>query len=344
MEDRKAKCLVLLIALLASISTPSFTSSQETQAIRHPKTKEELQLFPNTYERFPELPSPYTLKDGTEIVVAFTQDEKWVLIPVTIENGKPLNYIDNQWYGKGRQLEVDASDFPTLARTGLHSEIELKKTKTITGRSIAEITKIGRPERYSGAGFMSHDEDIISVLRGDNRLVAQLGTIHPQMAKPLFHVFNIILTVKKDSERGNIGGVLYNKRKIYLKFWGAKGWQESIFNDEILGYWQIEMWRDLDKKEKAFLSREYSNLTDGEKAQLIKMLSFIHTGEMVPYYIMRYGFYEGHTSYRADPIAIASIFGLRRLDEIESAFKGKLYETLTNHFSEENVSKFASRS
>ncbi|UCC40645.1 MAG: hypothetical protein JSV96_04145, partial [Candidatus Aminicenantes bacterium] len=129
----------------------------------------------------------------------------------------------------------------------------------------------------------------------------------------------------------------------YLKFWGAKGWQDSIFNDKILGYWQIEMWRDLDKKEKAFLKREYPNLTGEEMAQLIKKLSFIHTGEMVPYYIMRYGFYEGHTSYRADPIAIASIFGLRRLDEIESVFKDKLYETLTNHFSKENVGKFEAK-
>jgi len=343
MKDCIDKCLVLLIALLASISTPSFTSSQEAQTIRHPKTKEELKLYPNTYDHFPDLPSPYTLEDGTEIVVAFTKDEKYVLFPVTVENGKPLNYKNNQWYGKGWQLEVDASDFPTLARTGLHSEIELDQIKTITGRSIAEITEIGRPERYSGAGFMSHDEDIISVLRGDNRLVAQLGSIHRQMAKPLLHVFNVILTVKKDSERGNIGGVLYNQRKVYLKFQGAKGWQESIFNDEILGYWQIEMWRDLDKKEKAFLSREYSNLSDEKMAQLIKKLSHIHTGEMVPYYIMRYGFYEGHTSYRADPIAIAFIFGLRSLDEIESAFKGKLYETLTNHFSEENVGKFETK-
>jgi len=47
---------------------------------------------------------------------------------------------------------------------------------------------------------------------------------------------------------------------------------------------------------------------------------------------MRYGFYEGHTSYRADPIAIAFIFGLRSLEEIEELFQGKLYKTLTEHF------------
>jgi hypothetical protein len=64
---------------------------------------------------------------------------------------------------------------------------------------------------------------------------------------------------------------------------------------------------------------------------LIAKLSYIHTGEMVPYYIMRYGFYEGHTSYRADPIALAFIFGLRTLDEIENALPGQLYSVLTDH-------------
>ena len=67
-------------------------------------------------------------------------------------------------------------------------------------------------------------------------------------------------------------------------------------------------------------------------AELIKKLSNIHSGEMVPYYIMRYGFYEGHTDYRADPIAIAFIFGIRTLEQIDATFEGRLCETLTRHF------------
>jgi hypothetical protein len=34
----------------------------------------------------------------------------------------------------------------------------------------------------------------------------------------------------------------------------------------------------------------------------------------------------------ADPIAIALIFGLRTLDEIEAAFPGRLDEVMTAHF------------
>jgi len=53
---------------------------------------------------------------------------------------------------------------------------------------------------------------------------------------------------------------------------------------------------------------------------------------MAPYYIMRYGFYEGHTGWRADPIVIAFIFGMKDLEEIDAAFDGKLYDALTKHF------------
>jgi len=137
--------------------------------------------YPATLDTKPDIPSPHVTLDAVEVVTVFMKDGKYALIAVTVENGKPLNYKQNQW-GKGRQLEVDAGDFPALARTGLHSEAELNRTKTITGRSTAEITELGRPGRSSGAGFMSDDEDIISVLKGDNRLVEQLGLRHPQTA------------------------------------------------------------------------------------------------------------------------------------------------------------------
>lgn len=70
---------------------------------------------------------------------------------------------------------------------------------------------------------------------------------------------------------------------------------------------------------------------------MIQKLTRIHTGEMEPYYIMRYGFYEGHTRYRVDPIAISFIFGIKSLYEIEDAFNGILYQTLTEHFTKENI-------
>jgi len=294
--------------------------------------------YPKTLSARPDITSPFTTEDGIEIVVALLKNGKYALIPVTVENGEPLNYAQRQW-GKGRQLEVDAGDFPSLARAGLHSEEELIQTKMITGRSVVEMTELGRPGRSSGAGFMAQDEDVLSVLRGDNRLVGQLGLTHAQMARPLFHVWNMML---RDIELKRMGRfwdhvdyLLYNGVKVYLKGQGTRGWQESLFDDEILGMYQFEIWRELNPEEKAFLSDRYGHLSEKQMAELIKKLTHIHTGEMVPYYVMRYGFYEGHTDYRADPLAIARIFGLKTLEQIEAAFPRELYQVLTRHFTGE---------
>ena len=318
-----------------------FIESEQPRRLKRTEIPITEQLYPNVLDKLPDIPSPYTTKDGMEIVTAFLKDKKYTLIPVTVENGEPLDYNKNQW-GKGNQLEVSVKDFPTLAMTGLHSEIELEQTVAITGKSISEITYLGRPERSSTAGFMSENEDIISVLKSDNRLVKKLGLTHPQSTKPLFNVFNLILKhleYYKNNVRPweDISYILYNGRKIHLEWGGEKGWQESIFNDEILGYYRINIWREFSQEEKAFLDKKYSNLNAEQMSELVKKLSHIHTGEMVPYYIMRYGFYEGHTDYRTDPIAISFIFGLRSLEDIEIAFTGNLYNTLTEHFTEDNI-------
>jgi hypothetical protein len=190
---------------------------------------------------------------------------------------------------------------------------------------------------------MSQAEDIISVLKGDNQLVKKLGLAHPQLAKPLFHVWNIIRWIGYTSRSvsrsiDSIDYFLYNKRKVRLLRSDGRGWQDSIFNDEILGMYHIEFCIELDEEEIAFLREKYSNLSDNQMSDFQNILCHIHTGEMVPFYIMRYGFYEGHTGYRADPIAVSLIFGLRSLEEIEKAFEGNMYKALTEHFTRENIS------
>ncbi len=291
-------------------------------------------LYPALLDRIPSIPSPLTLDDGTELVLAMTGEGRAALIRVTVENGAEYVYARG---GKGRQLEVDAADFPTLAARGLHSEIELDQVATITGRSVAEITEIGRPDMSSGVGFMAADEDIVSVLRGDNRLVAALGLTHPELARPLFHIWNSILeqlAAIRDHGRpwGEITGLRYNGREVRVEWSTTRGWQESIFDDEILGGCQIHVSRQPDAGEKAFLKARYPDLPPGGMEELVAKLSRFHIGEMVPYYVMRYGFYEGHTDYRADPVAVAFVFGLRPLEEIDAAVGGKLATVLTQHF------------
>lgn len=294
-------------------------------------------LVPTSASETAHMASPTTLASGAEIVVAHRKDGRCTVVVVTVENVEPTIPYGGRKIGKGNQLLVDANDFPTLARTGLHSLDELDKTERITGRPVEAITTIGRPGNSSGEGFLAADEDILSVLKSDNELVRQLGLTHPDMARPLFHVWNLILHEYGQRPFGrkwdDIPCFLYNGRKIHLgPVHPTRGFQDSIFDDEITGAFEIDFFRELEEPEKAFLREKYPALGKEQMAELVKKLSHIHMGEMEPYYVMRYGFYEGHTSYRVDPLAIAFIFGLRSLEGIEAAFPGALYETLTGHF------------
>jgi hypothetical protein len=141
----------------------------------------------------PHLPSPGVSQEGHEYLLVRAAAGHKAIVVVTVENG-PLNLqYGTEKIGKGDQLKVDGDDFPTLAATGLHAQAELEQARTITGKAVEEITRIGRPGVSSGIGFLAADEDLLSVLRGDNELAAKLGLKHSDLARPLFHVWNLLL-------------------------------------------------------------------------------------------------------------------------------------------------------
>ncbi|NQT23716.1 hypothetical protein HQ585_00010 [candidate division KSB1 bacterium] len=127
---------------------------------------------------------------------------------------------------------------------------------------------------------------------------------------------------------------MYHGRKVYIQAFGTKGYQHSLFDDEIIGSTDITVSRSIDNQEISYLNAKYASLDASEMDVLIEKLSRMHTGEMEPYYIMRYGFYEGHTIYRVDPIAIAFIFGLMSLEEIDQKLNGDIFNTLTAHYTQ----------
>lgn len=286
-------------------------------------------IYPKINEEKPDLPSPFIDKNGTEYVIAVNNEMKFAIIPVSLSND----------HGFCPQLIIDIEDFPELGKKGLHSEKRLDQIETITGWSLDTITLLGQPNGLSQDGFMAQDEDILSVLKGDNHLVKKLGLTHPHLAKPLFHVLNMM---DGDIELNrwnmakhrweNIPYFYYHKQKVFVDAGDTKGGQKSIFNDGIMGAFHIRIWREFNKHEMIFLENHYSHLSDAKLTELKTLLGQIFTGEMEPQYIMRYGFYEGHTSWRTDPIAISFIFGLKSLEELDGIFKGKLYEVLTEHF------------
>jgi len=291
--------------------------------------------FPHTVSERPAIASPRTTTAGEQRIVLKVRGGGWCQLEVTVINDRPYDVLDRV-RGRGPQLVVDAEDFPTLAATGLHSEEELAATRTITGRPVEEINRIARPGAYSGAGFLAGKVDLLTVLREDNRLVSRLGLTHPELATPLFHLWNLSLrrADHADSTREwiEIEHVLYHGREVELDIQATRGFQESIFDDGIRGNHNLTIYRDPSEAEIAWLEDHYGHLGRERINEMIVKLGRIETGEMVAFYIMRYGFYEGHTPYRADPIAIAFIFGLRTLDEIENSLGGDLYTRLTTAY------------
>jgi hypothetical protein len=307
---------------------PDWRVRNEVAAAREVRPVDVVPLYPETLETEPEVVSPSTRGDGSDVVVAMTMEGEWAVVPAVA--------LDDE--RRERQRYVDAHDFPTLALTGLHDPEELAGTVTVTGRSLAEITDLGRPGGLSEDGFLAADEDVLSVLQGDNSLVATLGLTHPRMARPLFHVWNMI---EADMQAGRwgpghrwnrIARIRYNERRVELEAQDTKGGQESIFDDGLDGAYHIKIRCTPTPQEERFLRERYGDLPQEAWDTLVRKLTSIETGEMEPHYIQWYGFYEGHTGWRADPIALAFIFGLRSLEEIEAAFAGRLPEVLATHF------------
>jgi hypothetical protein len=301
----------------------------------------ELKFAPACYPEKPEIPSPAQSKNGRGVVLVKTKNKQYTWLDVTVENGEPFNYKENL-YGKGNQLLANVLDFPHFAKTGVHSKNELRNTKMITGRSVSQITIDGRPWGSSGVGFLAEDETILSVIYADNETVKKLKLTHPDIARPLFHFWNLTRDFEKHSldtisnQKIELESFFYNGHEIQFNIEGSRGWQESVFDDEILGSGHIEIWRELTRHEREFLKNNYSELTSSQLRDLQKMLGHFRTGEMVFFYITRYGFYEGHTEYRVDPVSAALIFGLISIEDAHQAC-GNLYRYFNSHSTQNPV-------
>lgn len=146
-----------------------------------------------------------------------------------------------------------------------------------------------------------------------------MGLTHPELARPLLHVWDLMLT------------------DLELDRWSmtdahdTKGGQQSPFADGLEGGFWIVIQRPLTASEEDFLHAHYDHLDPAHWDTLHGTLTRIYTGEMEPHYVMWYGFYEGHTAWRVDPVGIACVFGLRSLTELEAAFPGRLDEVVRRH-------------
>ncbi len=279
----------------------------------------------------PDLDSPFGSQENEDYVIAITKEKTFAIIPVTLSNDK----------GICKQLIVDTLDFPDLAKYGIHSEARLDQIKTITGWSLDTISNLGQPYGLSHSGFMAADEDILSVIRSDNQIVKKMGLIHSDLAKPLFHVLNMVdMDLSLDRWNmarhrwDNITAFYYKGNIVNVEAYDTKGGQQSIFNDGIEGAFHIKLWHEFSNEEIEYLKQHYGHLNEEEMEEFKARLGFLNIGEMQPQYIMRYGFYEGHTFWRACPVGISYVFGFKSLEELDVLFEGDLFKIITSHYTQ----------
>jgi hypothetical protein len=319
----KPRMVVFCLLIFQGMFLPGVSFSQvirlDTLAYR---------VYPEVNAIRPALPSPFWGNDGKEYVVAVNRHGQYAIIPVTPGNDREML----------NQRVVDTADFPELAETGLHSQKRLQATRTITGRSVGEINRLAQPGGLSQGGFLAQGEDLLSVLKSDNQMVRRMGLTHPELARPLFHVLYMMdedLRLNRWNMARhrweNITSFYYRGKEVFVEAEDTKGGQKSIFEDGIEGGFHIRIRRPPDEQEQAYLQEHYGHLPVDTFNQMKKLLTSLHTGEMQPQYIMRYGFYEGHTYWRTDPVTLAFIFGLKRLSEIDSTCHNNLYGWLTSH-------------
>ena len=162
---------------------------------------------------------------------------------------------------------------------GINDDQTIRNLTHINGIPISALENAARPGHSSDAGFLNATERLVDVLAADNALVRARGLTHQQVAEPLFYMMSMLDRLRADS----INELFYRGRRYAVALTRWRGVQATIFNDG------------------TGASRDFS-VTDLDTQQSI------HFSELVPYYIARYGFYEGHTRYRLDPNAILSMF------------------------------------
>lgn len=301
---------ILLATILATGATLQYGSHD------HP-------LYPATTASCPDLPSPLTL-DGREYVTIELADGTYGVVDVT-RSDHP------------EQITPD-DEFPALAATGLHDAAQLAGLTQINGLPLAQIDAAARPGGLSEGGFMAADETVKAVIIGDDRLVQAMGLTHAELAAPLWHIWNLMQTDlaldrwnMAHHRWENVRRMRYNGHWVDLDAHDTKGGQQSPFADGLDGGFWMVFWRPLSPDEQAALHGRYGGHGPEHWNELVGTLSRVYTGELEAFYITRYGFYEGHTDWRADPIGIARVFGLRTLDQLEATFPGQLDRAVLEH-------------
>ena len=178
-----------------------------------------------------------------------------------------------------RYTETESSGFRV---GGVNTNKVIDRMATLTAKPIEEIEWDAWSDGLSSEGFLAKGEKFKERLKVDNTFVRSRGFTHQQLAEPLFAVMNILDRIGST----RFDDFTYRGYHYSASYESYGGFQESLFNDNLQ------------------TDRDFT-VTNLETRKTLKF------SPLLPYYIARYGFYEGKTDYRVDPAAIIETFQLR---------------------------------
>ena len=259
--------------------------------------------YPETLAVRPALPSPTTASDGTDLVVMLTREGRWAVVPANPKDAE----------ARVQQRRVDAHDFPTLRAD--------RPALGCGSRAVGDDHRpLARRDRRPRPAGRSLDGGLPGRRRGRperprrRQPAGGRARAHPPAARPP------ALAPPFTARRGRGRGPRHQGRTgvdLRRRPRGLLPHRDPAVADAGRG--------GVSPAEV----RPPSPRTVGPPRGAAERDA---PGEIEPHYVQWYGFYQGHTTWRVDPIAIAFVLGLRALDEIEAAFPGRLDEALTAHF------------
>lgn len=209
----------------------------------------------------------------------------------------------------------------------------------LNGVPIATIEARAKPGGWSTGGFIGRDETFLGVLQRDWKTISLLGLTHTEMADHLRTIragarafygeqsgvtsydYTQFPGMKALVEGMHGASFVHRPQTIRVTVETYGGHQEDIFKTG--GRMQLNQGVVVDSEWNWCRDFVYQNTTTGQKIT-------------VPYglfeYIRRYGFYEGTTAYRVDPLQLISVITGERREDIQMFLQMREVEALIPKF------------
>lgn len=215
-----------------------------------------------------------------------------------------------------------ASAIRSMADT-IHQTPASWNLQELNGVKISEIELRARPGAYATSGFLSNEESLLEVMKNDWQTVNTLGLTHREIAAHLQKIWDIVSAQPDQPFLYDVAQVsdntihsnIFKQPLLRGKILHTCGYQNDIFhqNDERAdSNFDNDLFAKYLFRTKNFWGSDLhlTNLDTGDSV-------IIAYG--VIDYIRQYGFYEGNTSYRADPTLIAGILSGHKYCDISKA-------------------------